>query len=124
LESSANKAYKTRMIVAGITPEISQEFLLRELDTVLLPGKNDPVTIYELIDLKASASPETINKMQTYAEGLKAYRDKDFLNAAKWFQSLPQDEPAKIMLERSQILSRGEKAPGVDENLNFRIANK
>lgn len=124
LESSANKAYNTQIIVAGITPEVAQKFLLRELDTVLLPGKNEPITIYELIGSKQNASPQTTQKIQTYAQGLKAYRAKDFLNAIKFFQALPEDKPAKIMLDRSQKLSRGEKIPGLTEQMIFQIANK
>ncbi|MBI4232149.1 adenylate/guanylate cyclase domain-containing protein, partial [Candidatus Peregrinibacteria bacterium] len=48
-ESSANKVYGTSVIVGGVDCKKIAQFITRELDTVLLPGKNEPVKVFELI---------------------------------------------------------------------------
>ncbi len=129
LESAANKAYNTRFCVAGfeqyMTAEDQAKFIFRQLDTVLLPGKNEPVVLYELMEL--AGDPNATNTLaikQTYEAGLQAYRAKDFATAAQEFTKLPNDEPAKIMLARCQALSQGQQVSGLDENMVFRIEHK
>jgi class 3 adenylate cyclase/CHASE2 domain-containing sensor protein len=122
LESAANKTYGTSMIVAGAQP--NPQFIFRELDKVLLPGKNTPVTLYELICLAPQASNAINQNISNYAEGLTAYRSKDFAKAEESFGKIIDDAPASVMLERCKILNTGKQVPGLDENMIFRIEHK
>jgi len=143
LESAANKAYGTSTIVAGtwfgsantsvsspdrpsenMYAQCANNFTLRELDTVYLPGKKEPVKLYELICLASEATPEIQNLVKTYTQGLAAYRCKDFATAIKNFQLIPNDKPAQLLLSRCQKLLTGEKFADVDEQMIFRIVNK
>lgn len=129
LESSANKTYGTSTIVAGFeninstTPQL-QNFTIRELDTVYLPGKKEPVKLYELLGLASEATPEIQNLVKTYTQGLAAYRCKDLATAIKNFQLIPNDKPAQILLARCQKLQVGERITELDEQIIFRIQNK
>lgn len=129
LESSANKTYGTMNIVAGFeainstSPQL-QNFTIRELDTVYLPGKKEPVKLYELLGLASEATAETAKLLQTYTQGLAAYRCKDFATAIKNFQLISSDKPAQILLARCQKLQAGEKIAELDEQMIFRIQNK
>jgi class 3 adenylate cyclase/CHASE2 domain-containing sensor protein len=122
LESSANKTYGTSIIVAGDVP--SEQFVSRELDTVLLPGKNTPVTLYQLICLATEKNESIAQAELNYAQGLADYRAKNFAKAAESFQKIINDGPSKVMLERCQILSAGTTISNLDENVVFRIEHK
>jgi adenylate cyclase len=122
LESSANKTYGTRIIAAGF--ESTEKITVREIDTVLLPGKAEPVQIFELICTSAEATQEVQNLVATYASGLESYRKKDFATAISHFEKLPQDPPAQIMLERCKALNKGEKVTGLDGDMVFKIVGK
>lgn len=125
LESSANKTYGTSTIVAGFENTTGlQNFTLRELDTVYLPGKKEPVKLYELLGLASEATPETLTLIKTYTQGLAAYRCKDFATAIKNFQLIPSDKPAQILLARCQKLQAGEKIAELDDGMIFKIQNK
>ncbi|MCX6734452.1 MAG: CHASE2 domain-containing protein [Candidatus Peregrinibacteria bacterium] len=129
LESSANKTYGTSTIVAGFeainstSPQL-QNFTIREVDTVYLPGKKEPVKLYELLGLASEATPEIQNTIKTYTQGLAAYRCKDFATAIENFQLISSDKPAQILLARCQKLQAGEKIAELDEQMIFRIQNK
>ncbi|MFH1533949.1 MAG: CHASE2 domain-containing protein [Nitrospirota bacterium] len=129
LESSANKTYGTRIAVAGLAGTSAGEatpgkIIMREIDTVFLPGKSEPVQIFELVCTTTEATEETRNLVETYAAGLSSYRKKDFTTAISHFEKLPQDPPAQVLLERCGKLGRGEQVTGLDENMVFRIFNK
>jgi hypothetical protein len=116
-------------IVAGFeainstSPQL-QNFTIREVDTVYLPGKKEPVKLYELLGLASEATPEIQNTIKTYTQGLAAYRCKDFATAIKNFQLISSDKPAQILLARCQKLQAGEKIVELDDQMIFRIQNK
>ncbi len=128
LESSANKSYGTMAMVGGFDKNISAENLskviLREIDTVLLPGKKEPVVLFELLGLAEENNDVIKTKLKTYADGLAAYKKKDFTTAANFFKTLPDDAPSKVMLARCEILSQGKIVNELDANMAFRILNK
>jgi adenylate cyclase len=48
-----NKAYGTRIIISEYTYEmVKDKVIARELDNIRVKGKNKPVLIYELVDIK------------------------------------------------------------------------
>ncbi|MFH1284915.1 MAG: adenylate/guanylate cyclase domain-containing protein [Candidatus Peregrinibacteria bacterium] len=129
LESSANKTYGTSIIVAGFEKLVGgagamAQVVMREIDTVLLPGKSAPVTLYELVCLQKDLTPEIQNLLTTYAGGLAAYRQKNWQVAMAAFSSLAADPPSQIMLERCRALASGQVLPQIDETMIFRIVNK
>jgi len=130
LESSANKTYGTTHIVSGfkglIPDENLAEFILRELDTVILQGKNEPTTLYELLCLKSEATPQLNEILETYARGLLAYRSKNFALAMEEFGKLKDsDFASNLMYERSKKLLINQEIFGLNlENMVYRIIGK
>lgn len=104
--------------------EDQAKIILREVDTVLLPGKKEPITLFELVGLKEEVSEDLQKTIATYTEGLAAYRQKDFAKAIASFKTCGEDNPAKVMLARCELLLKGEKIPELDEAMVFRILNK
>jgi len=121
LESSANKTYGTGIVVAGGEAE---GFITRELDTVLLPGKSEPVKIYELICRAEEETGGIRGMCNAYETGLEAYRKGDFAAAIKSFGAIQNDSASKIMLERCERLQKREQVSGVQGDMTFKIAHK
>ncbi len=128
LESSANKTYGTTLMAAGfdgkMTEEQKKNIVMRELDTVLLPGKNESIKLFELVCLAKECSPETTAALATYAKGLAAYRAKDFATAIQAFESLPNDPASRTMLTRCNTLQSGQQIDELDQDMVFSILNK
>lgn len=129
LESSANKSYGTSLMVAGfekITDKktLEEKIVMREVDRVLLPGKKEPVTLYELVCLKTELSQQVAENLAMYATGLALYREKKFVEAYDKFNSCNGSGAAKIMADRCEILKSGESIKEVDENMVYKILHK
>ena len=127
LESSANKAYGTSLIVAGFAEsdkELLSKVVMRELDTVILPGKEEPVKLFELVCIKQEMTPEIEKFIRTYTSGLIAYRKKDFDTANVAFRQLPDDPASQLLLKRIDIIQKGQQVAGLDENMIFKVVGK
>ncbi len=60
-----NKEYKTRIIMSEHTYGlVSDNVIARELDNIRVKGKNRPVLIYELIDIKEDGEGNSIDKTE------------------------------------------------------------
>lgn len=131
LESAANKTYGTNIIAAGfeseILPEYLGDFVMRELDTVYLPGKNDPVKLFEVICFARENNLKVAPVVSGYAEGLAFYRAGRFADANRVFTTLATDfgdKPSQVMADRTAILMNGGVIPQMDKELIFRIEHK
>ena len=106
---SVNKVYNTDILLSENSRKyLDKSFKIREIDTVLVPGKDTPINIFELLENSIN-SDELIN---FYTLGLKAYREKLFDEAIncwkKCLQLNPNDAPSKVMLERTIKLKNSE----------------
>jgi len=121
LESAANKTYGTSIMVAG-QPKDLQGFTLREIDSVLLPGKTEPIQIHELL----AKTPENVQLAQSYSKALQAYRKNNLSEAVQLFKPLAEkgDTASKVLLDRAQKLQSGQVIPQLKENMVFQIINK
>ncbi len=131
LESSANKTYGTSLLVAGFEdhakPNELEDVILREVDTVILPGKKSPVRIHEVVCRKSQVTADIYTRIKNYADGLQAYRQKNFDEAIQYF-SQPlnlQDSPSIVMLERCKKLQNNEIVLFLDvEKMIYSIGSK
>lgn len=135
LESSANKNYGTGIIVAGAfelgdtsmpgSGSGLQKFTFREIDTVLLPGKNESLRLFELIGFAAELSDTLREIITNYKNGLTAYRSRNFQQAYDFFrQNQNSDPPSQVMALRCEKLLRDLIVPELDEKLIYRIVSK
>jgi adenylate cyclase len=62
------------------------EFLFREIDTIRVVGKKEPVTTYELIGLNVNPVPEVLNLIKLFDEGRKLYKQQKWDEATEKFK--------------------------------------
>jgi len=112
-----NKQYGTRICMSQFTfAQVKGRVVARELDRVRVKGKNEPVTIYELI---AMGQPDARQEKWTTAfeEALDAYRNQDWETAATLFETVAMlreeaDPPSEVYLRRVSMLRQD--SPGED----------
>lgn len=98
-----NKEYHSQILVTESTVQSAgQGFLFREIDWVRVKGKQKPVAIYELLSQEPAASRD-LERAGRFAQGLGAYRVRDFAAGAEIFADLMErfdDGPAEVFRER------------------------
>lgn len=103
----ANKFYDTLILLGPRTYELAaQDIEAREIDRLRVKGKKEPVVVYELLARKGGLSAERRRVMETYGEGLEAYKRRDFKTAAAQFEATLAldlgDGPSRVYLERAK----------------------
>jgi adenylate cyclase len=102
----ANKFYDTLILLGPRTYELAaQDIEAREVDLMRVKGKKEPVVVFELLARKGGLSAEQHRVMETYLEGLEAYKRRDFKAAAAQFDAaltLDPRRPVAGYLERAK----------------------
>jgi adenylate cyclase len=102
-----NKQYGTNIVISEFTYALIRDepFIVRELDSVRVKGKLEPVMIYELFG-HGSLEQSSKQLLQAFREGLAAYKQRQWQQAIACFQEAlginPDDEPAKLYLQRCE----------------------
>ena len=101
----ANKFYGTWILVSEGTRNLAGDTLaFREIDSLRVIGKLEPVNVHELLGLAIELNETTRRAVQDYETGLARYRAQDWDAAEAGFKSclstMPGDRPAQVMLER------------------------
>lgn len=101
----ANKLYGTRVLVCETTRVTAGDAIeVREIDSIAVHGKNEPVHVFELLSLAGDISDEDIKARDAFEAGLAAYRRRDWHSAEEAFKNCmaiwPEDPPAKLFLSR------------------------
>lgn len=105
LEGS-NKAYGTTIMLGPETyNDVKDNFVTRELDTILVVGKKEPIKVYELLsDSEEKLPEEKVECIRTFEEALYLYYDAKFEEAKallkKALAFVPDDGPANVLFER------------------------
>jgi len=103
----ANKEYGTGILVSHDTWQRAREAVeAREIDSVRVVGKTEPVRVYELLGRKGALDAAAAALKEGYEEGLKHYRGRDWERAEAAFRRNPGDAPSKVMLERIALWRR------------------
>ena len=123
LESS-NKIYKTNILISEMTfSKVKDVIMARKIDDVILKGKNDAITIYEISNSKDKRQKEVRN---IYEQALAEYQSRNWKKAIQYLEQVlhikDNDGPSLVLKERCQ---RYQKEPPVkDWNGVFRIEVK
>ena len=102
-----NKTYGTTIIVSQHTRErLDDRFMLRELDVVRVKGKDDAITIFELIGFSDDLDQNIGVMLKIFEQGLAEYRRRDWEGAKQSFrkvlEQIPDDGPSVLYLKRCQ----------------------
>jgi adenylate cyclase len=124
LEGAA-KVYHTSSLVAGGTVTAAgPEAGFRELDRLQVKGRASAVPVFEI--LPASVEGGRAEAYARFAEGLVAYRARQFAEAAAHFEAVlvqaKEDGPAHEMLERCRQFL--EEPPGPDWQGEYALSTK
>jgi class 3 adenylate cyclase len=103
----ANKLYGTEILVDERTFELARHAVaFREIDQILVVGKQQPVRVYLPLAMLAEAAPVD----DGYAAALHHYRAREFGRAIELLEALlkrdPDDGPAQWLREQSRELQR------------------
>ncbi|HDL17600.1 MAG TPA: adenylate/guanylate cyclase domain-containing protein, partial [Bacteroidetes bacterium] len=78
-----NKFYGTHIIISESTKQqAGKTVVVRELDTVKVKGKDEPIKIYELLGIDSIGKEEQTWLVEAFQRGLTYYAEK------KWYKSL------------------------------------
>ena len=109
---SLTKYYDAQIIISESTRNLihSDDFLFRQLDKVVVKGKSNIVTIYEVFD----ANPFELRKRKVeslphFKRGVELYTQQNWEEAIKEFEEslkiFPEDKVAKMYIERCEKLN-------------------
>ena len=107
---SACKEYSAQILASEATvKKLKGSFRMREIDLVVVKGKTEPVSVYEILDFHTDESfpnlPEVVNHFRA---GLKYYRAGEFERAIKQFQEAlgqhPGDKLSQTYIGRCEYL--------------------
>lgn len=115
----ANKFYGTRILVSEGTRDLAGETLaFREIDSLRVIGKLEPVRVYELLGYSAELGEIDAQRIQAYETGLERYRAQDWEAAEAAFREClaktPGDRPSQVMLERIEAFRQVPPEAGWD----------
>jgi adenylate cyclase len=122
-----NKIYGTTVILSEETHRLAQHTVeARELDVVVVVGKSESVRIFELIG-RAGEADGTMQELRgLYADGLEAYRRRDWNVAERRFTEClkirPADGPAEVL--RARVVGFKATPPTADWDGVWRLTEK
>jgi adenylate cyclase len=113
----ANKFYKNFTMISQFTYEQAKDAIdVRELDTIRVVGKNEPITVYEVLDRKDAVTGDRAKLIETFNKGLEIYKSRKFKEALEVFESglsiSPMDGPTLTYIDRCKQFI--EDPPGDD----------
>jgi adenylate cyclase len=118
-----NKEYGTHILISEATLQMAraaggeQALYLRELDSVRVKGKKEPVRLFELRG--RGAAPHAHRPLlEHYARGLSLYREQRFATARLSFEEClqlhPEDGPALLFVARCDEMTAAPPGEGWD----------
>ncbi len=108
---SATKFYNTDILISERShKKLKNGVLCREVDCIKVKGKNEPISIFEVLDFHDNTSfPHLEDCIDIFQDGLILYRQKQWEKASECFEkalTLNQDDNLqKIYLERCQYFT-------------------
>jgi len=107
---SACKQYGTKILISEFTVrKLQGTYRKREVDLVVVKGKTEPVSIYEILSYHTEETfPNIAEVLELFKDGLASYRARRWDQAIKLFREAaalnPNDKPSRIYIERAEHL--------------------
>ncbi len=96
---SACKEYSARILASEATVrKLKGSYRMREIDLVVVKGKTEPVSIYEILDFHTDETfPNLPEVVDHFKAGLKYYRAGKFDRAVRQFQGALELHPGDLL---------------------------
>ncbi len=122
-----NKIYGIYTLISETTCKAAGGHIAtREIDTINVVGKNEPVTIYQLLGYASDIDDQAKKVNEHYAAGLHSYRKQNWDKAIRFFNAAlkisPDDGPSHTMIDRSNKFKSD--PPGRNWNGSYTITTK
>lgn len=107
---SACKQYRTRILISEFTyRKLRGTYRIREIDRVVVKGKTEPVSIYEVLDYHTEETfPNLMKTVNCFTEGLTQYRQCNWDRADEAFREAlkfnPEDALSELYIDRCSQL--------------------
>ncbi|MDH5560114.1 MAG: CHASE2 domain-containing protein [Deltaproteobacteria bacterium] len=123
----ANKFYKNHTMISQFTYEMAKDHIdVRELDTIRVVGKDEPITVYDLIERKNQTTGKKADLIEIYNQALGMYKQRDFKKAMETFQKalaiIATDGPSQTYVERCAEFVK--EPPPADWDGVYRLTSK
>jgi adenylate cyclase len=123
----ANKAYGTRVMVSQFTESAVRDlFRFRELDTIRVIGKKEPIRVFELVEEKGRVPERTEETLASFEKALGLYKERRWKEALAAFARTIKldglDAPSKVYYLRSRAYIAA--PPGADWDGVFNLSAK
>tara|TARA_R110002072_G_scaffold1598_6_gene13617 strand:- start:48393 stop:50468 length:2076 start_codon:yes stop_codon:yes gene_type:complete len=123
----ANKAFGSDIMISEATYLQAQEFVdVRELDTIRVVGKSEPVKVYQLLDRKGETKGLTADLVTQYEKAMRLYKERDYAAAKAAFKLAlaiaDTDGPSKTYVARCDEFLRN--PPKADWDGVFTLTDK
>jgi adenylate cyclase len=123
----ANKEYGTFIMMGEETyVRVKDKILARKLDLLRVKGKEEPVGVYQVVDVLEKAPEEVKQVVDLFASGYAAYLMQNWDKAENYFKLAlnidPEDGPSKTYVKRCQIFR--ENPPAEDWDGVFTMTTK
>jgi adenylate cyclase len=115
----ATKIYKTPILLSkGTRNSLTKEFAMRELDWLRVKGKDEPVAIFEVLDVMEPMKKKLMKEnITTFEEGLDLYRNQKWSEAISKFNQLldiVHDDVSILFIERCNFFLDNPPSEGWD----------
>jgi adenylate cyclase len=105
-----NKLFGTQILASQEVLGEDSGFLTRKIGRVILPGKSNPVTVFELISPLESAQKKQKEKTIIFSDALSAFDDRLWNKAeillSRYLELDAEDKPALFYLNQCQTLKK------------------
>jgi len=103
----ANKPYGTHIMISEFTYTLVKDHVeARKLDVIRVVGRDEPVTVYEVLEKKGNLEPQMAEVVALYNEALSRYGEREWDGALeKFYEALnvcPDDGPSKTYIDRCE----------------------
>ena len=101
----AGKAYRVTTMISESTYLITRSFIeARELDSIRVVGKEEPVRVYEVLGRKGEVDPLKMQILDLFADGVSKYRERKWDDAIILFEEGlkidPDEGPCAVYIDR------------------------
>jgi len=121
----ANKAYGTKALISDVVYEKAKaKYLCREVDRLVVKGKSQPVSVYELLERRDLATASELQCCSVFEQSLALYRKRAWDKAESGFSFLVdkcRDELSSTFLKRVSHFKRNPPPDGWDGVFNLAV---
>jgi adenylate cyclase len=124
----ATKVYGAKILISATTKnKLAEGHIYREVDKLVVKGKTQPVSIFEILDFHEEATfPRMKECLEIFIEGYLCFHKREWDEGVMFFEEVlalnPKDKPSSLYIERSRLYK--EEPPAEDWDGSYVMTTK